>query len=227
MSRLVNTGYSPVTQTPPPTAALAGTRVLVIPGGQDPENVRQLIADVVEPAAAPAALASPEKAVETPAAEFRKDGYLETLVKLIPAEAVALFLVLDSLIKSNAPESGDPEGRLVALGWAAIVVCGILNYVYLAAAKRAASLKLEDPNGPEAAFTPAQKAAAKDKLRQDFNLTCGITTVAYLIWVYTLPAWVIAEHPMYWDILGAFLLALFTTVIPAVNGLLGRTTPAQ
>lgn len=107
--------------------------------------------DTPDPAAAP---------------EVRKDGYLESLVKFIPAEAVALFLVFDNLIKSNAPEDGaDPETRLVVLSIVLLFLCLALNVVYLAAAALASSRKIEANRGRSS----SQRKKEAKKVWKDFG----------------------------------------------------------
>jgi hypothetical protein len=149
--------------------------------------------DTPDPAAAP---------------EVRKDGYLESLVKFIPAEAVALFLVFDNLIKSNAPED-----RLVVLSIVLLFLCLALNVVYLAAAALASSRKIEANRGRSS----SQRKKEAKKVWKDFWLTASVTTVAYLLWVYTLPAWIISQWSGYWELLAGVLLALFTAAVPLVN----------
>jgi hypothetical protein len=151
---------------------------------------------------------------DPPKETFRKDGYLETLVKFIPAEAVALFVVLDNLVRGEAPEDDSaPEGRLVIAGFVIILVCLVLNILYLIAATVTAIRKLTE--------TGAKKKRAEAKIWKDFWVTASITTIAYLVWVYTLPAWVISQMDWHWELAGAILLAVVTTTVPLVNTLRG------
>lgn len=142
----------------------------------------------------PRLTSAPRKANKSKAAD-----YADRLIKMIPGEAVAVFLAVDAIAKSTLPtEPGAAiEPRAIALAWGVFVVVALLNVGYL---------RLTQVEGDT---------------RGDFLKTAAISTLAFVVWVYSIQATVVTVTGWYWAPLASVLIILVTALAPFLGGKLG------
>ena len=125
-------------------------------------------------------------------ADIPADGYKERLVKYIPAEAVALYAGVDKVLISYY--GIDPTGTVT--GKPADALLTVLPWVFLFLGLIGTPIYL-------------YKQALSD---QAWELHAGISTIAFLLWAYTLGGSVFLLNGWYHVLLAAIAAPVFTFV---------------